>query len=75
MAKLRYEISPVAGGWQVSCNGIPGPPYATRDAAVRDTLAVAENFQRDGQPTEVRLFDMDGIGQILEPRDARLFSE
>lgn len=74
MATFRYEITPVAGGWEVSCNGAAGPPYATRDAAVRDTLATTSRLRRDGHTASLRLFDHDGTGQILEGKDAKLFT-
>ena len=74
MSTFKYEISPVAGGWQVSCNGTAGPPYTTRDVAVRDTLAIVERLRGEGHRADLRLFDIDGIGQLLELRDARLFS-
>lgn len=73
MATFRYEISPVAGGWEVSCNGVAGPPYATRDAAVLDTLSITGRLVRDGHHADLRLFDHDGTGQYLEAKDAKLF--
>lgn len=74
MATFRYEISPVAGGWAVSCNGVAGPPYATRDAAVLDTLSIAARLQAEGHRADLRLFDHDGIGQHIEAKDAKLFA-
>lgn len=74
MATFRYEISPVAGGWEVSCNGAAGPPYATRDAAVRDTLAITSRLRSDGHSANLRFIDHDGTGQSLEAKDAKLFT-
>ena len=73
MAVFRYEIRPVAGGWQVACNGVSGPPYATRDAAVLDTLAIAARFRADGHAADLRVFDHDGTGRYVEAKDAKLF--
>jgi hypothetical protein len=74
MATFRYEISPVAGGWEVSCNGVAGPPYATRDAAVLDTLAITSRLRSDGHSADLRLLGHDGTGQLLEAKDAKLFT-
>ena len=73
MATFRYEISPVAGGWTVACNGVPGPPYATRDAAILDTLAITARLRADGHKADLRLFEHDGTGRYLEEKDAKLF--
>jgi hypothetical protein len=73
MSKFRYEIGAVPAGWAVTCNGVSGPPYAELNAAVRDTLAIAEQLRRDGHRVDVRLFDIDGTGQVLEPSDAKRF--
>ena len=73
MARFRYDITIIPAGWQVNCNGTTGPAYADRDTAVLDTLAVADRLRRDGHNVEVRLFDIDGTGQVLEPKDAKLF--
>ena len=73
MPLLRYEIVPVAAGWQVSCNGTVGPAFSDRNSAVRDTLATAATLIKDRHRVEVRLFAMDGSGTVLEPNDARLF--
>lgn len=73
LAQFRYEISPVAAGWQVSCNGTTGPAFADRNSAVRDTLAIAATFIKRGSLVEVRLFDIGGAGSVLEPKDAHLF--
>jgi hypothetical protein len=76
MARLRYEIIPVASGWSVSCNSTPGPAYSTQGEAVLDTLAVAEQLRATGDRVEVRLLDTDQPGRVwrlLEPQDARLF--
>ena len=75
MSLLRYEITPVAAGWQVGCNGVSGPAFSDRNAAVRDTLAIAARLVADGHRVEVRLFDIDGTGTVLEPRDAKLFPD
>ena len=74
MSRFRYEIGVVPAGWEVRCNGVAGPAYAVRDAAVLDTLAIAEQLRRDGHSVDVRLFDIDGAGHVLEPADAKLFS-
>lgn len=76
MARLRYEIIPVASGWSVNCNSTPGPAYSTQGEAVRDTLAIAEQLRATGDVVEVRLLDTDQPGRVwrqLEPQDARLF--
>jgi hypothetical protein len=74
MAHFRYEISRIAAGWQVSCNGVAGAAYSARDAAVLDTLATADQWRKSGHRVEVRLFDGDGSVRVLEPKDARLFA-
>jgi hypothetical protein len=74
MATFRYEISPGPGGWKITCNGAAGPPYTTRDAAVLDTLAVTSRLRSDGHNASLRLFDHDGTGQLLETKDAKLFT-
>jgi hypothetical protein len=74
VATFRYEISPVAGGWEVACNGVAGPPYATRDAAVLDTLAITSRLRADGHAADLRVFDLDGTGRYVEAKDAKLFS-
>jgi hypothetical protein len=74
MATFRYEISPVAGGWAVTCNGVAGPPYTTRDAAVLDTLSIVDRLRKEGNQADLRLFDIDGTGRYLEAKDARLFT-
>ncbi len=73
MANFHYKIIPIAAGWQVQCNGDAGPAYAERDAAVLDTLAIADKWRQAGHHADVRLFDMDGVGQVLTSSDARLF--
>ena len=74
MARFRYDITIVPAGWQVTCNGTAGTAYAARDTAVLDTLAVADRLRREGHIVEIRLFDIDGTGQVLEPKDAKLFN-
>lgn len=73
MSQYRYVISAVPSGWQVACNGISGPPYSARNAAVLDTLAAADQMRAQGYKCEVRLID-DGIGLILKSEDAKLFT-
>jgi len=76
MARLRYEIVPVASGWSVSCNSTLGPAYSTKTEAVLDTLAIAGQLRAAGDRVEVRLLDTDQPGRVwrlLEPQDARLF--
>ena len=73
MATFRYEISPIAGGWTVTCNGVPGSPYTTRDAAILDTLAAAALLRADGHKADLRVFEHDGSGRYLEEKDAKLF--
>lgn len=75
MPLFRYEITPVAGGWQVSCNGVSGPAFSDRNSAVRDTLAIASRLREDRHHVEVRLFEMDGTGAVLEPQDVKLFTD
>lgn len=75
MTKFKYDIEAVPEGWQVTCNGVSGPPYASRNEAVLDTLSAAESLRKDGHRAEVRLFEIDGTGQLLEPRDAKMFHE
>jgi hypothetical protein len=74
MARLNYQIAPVPAGWAVTCNGIGSASYRERNAAVIDTLAVAERLRVQGNHVEVRLIELDGIGRLLEPQDAKLFS-
>ena len=74
MARFRYDITIVPAGWQVTCNGTAGPAYPDRDTAVIDTLAIADRLRGQGHLVDVRLFDIDGTGQVLEPKDAKLFT-
>ncbi len=73
MANFRYDISPVAAGWQVSCDGVAGSAFAGRNEAVRDTLAAAAALIALHHQVQVRLFEIDGTGRILDPKDAKLF--
>ena len=73
MAVFRYEITPVAGGWEVACNGVSGPPYAMRETAVLDTLATTERLRAEGHKADLRVFDLDGTGRYIEAKDAKLF--
>lgn len=73
--RFTYSIEAVPGGWQVTCNGVSGPAYATRNEAVRDTLSAAGSLKDDGHEVGVRLFEIDGTGRSLEARDARLFQD
>jgi hypothetical protein len=73
MARIRYDIVPIAGGWQVNCNGTSGGPYSEMSDAVRDTLATADQLQKQGEEVEVRLLQLDGTRRLLEPRDAQLY--
>jgi len=41
--------------------------------AVRDTLATADQLQKQGEEVEVRLLQLDGTRRLLEPRDAQLY--
>lgn len=67
MPQFRYDISPVAAGWQVACNGTSGPAYFDRDSVVRDTrhrsgavegpppsraAALRDRWNRQGTSTE-----------------------
>ena len=74
MSRFRYEISPVAGGWEVACNGVVGPPYATRESAVLDTLAITTMLRADGHETDLRVFEIDGTARYVEANDAKLFA-
>ena len=74
MPQFRYEILPVAEGWQVSCNGVSaGPAFSNRNSAVRDTLGAAGVLIKNRHRVEVRMFDIDGTGTVLEVKDAGLF--
>jgi hypothetical protein len=73
MARIQYDIVPIAGGWQVNCNGRMGTPYSGMSDAVQDTLATAEQLRKQGETVEVRLLQLDGTRRVLEPRDARLY--
>ena len=75
MTRLAYVIEPVPGGWRVTCNGVSGPAYATRNEAVRDTLSAAGSLRKEGNQVGVRLFEIDGTGRSLETQDARLFHD
>lgn len=75
MTRFAYAIEPVPGGWQVTCNGVSGPAYASRNEAVLDTLAAAGSLREDGHLVDVRLFEIDGTGRSLEPRDVKLFQD
>ena len=57
----------------MACNGVSGPPYATRDAAVLDTLATTTRLRAEGHKADLRVFEHDGTGRYLEERDAKLF--
>jgi len=74
MARLDYQISPVPSGWQVTCNDVGSATYSERNAAVIDTLAIAEQLRVQGNKVRVRLVEHDGVGRQLEPQDAKLFS-
>lgn len=74
MSQYRYVISAVSAGWTITCNGVSGPPYPERGAAVLDTLAAADRMRAHGHQCEVRLIDLDGIGLILKSEDAKLFT-
>ncbi len=71
MGTFRYEISPAAGGWAVACNGVGGPPYATRDAASLDTIT--SRLRAGGHKADLRIFDFDGTGRYVEEKGAKLF--
>ncbi len=76
MARLRYDIAPIPEGWQVSCNGVSGPPYSAQGDAILDTLAIAERLTSGGNSVEVRLLELDGPKRVwrnIEPRDAKLY--
>jgi hypothetical protein len=74
MTTFRYEISPVAGGWVVACNGVAGPPYTTRERAVLDTLAITKLLRADGHRADLRVLEIDGSGRLIEARDSFLFA-
>lgn len=74
MSRFRYEISPVAGGWQVACNGVAGPPYATREGAVLDTLAITTLLRADGHKADLRVLEIDGTARLVEAKDGKLFA-
>lgn len=76
MTRLRYDIAPIPQGWQVTCNGVAGPPYSAQGDAILDTLAIAERLTADGDTVEVRLLELDGPKRVwrkIEPKDARLY--
>ena len=74
MATLRYDISAVPAGWLVKCDGVSGSAYSERNQAVLDTLAIAERLQAEGLVVQVRLFNIDGVGEVLRPKDAKRFA-
>jgi hypothetical protein len=65
---------PVAGGWEVACNGVAGPPYATREGAVLDTLAITTMLRADGHEADLRVFEIDGSARMIEAEDGKLFA-
>ena len=69
MARVQYTIKPVVDGWLVSCNGVSGPPFPDKPSAVLDTLASARELEKRGHTVEVRLFELDGLGQVLSSAD------
>jgi hypothetical protein len=73
MARFQYDIIPIANGWQINCNGVPGTPYSQMNDAVLDTLASADHLRSQGDRVEVRLLQQDGVRRLLEARDARLY--
>ena len=75
MASVRYTIRPVAQGWEVSCNGVSGPPFPDKSSAVLDTLASAKELEKRGDTVEVRLYELDGVGQVLSAADERRFRQ
>jgi hypothetical protein len=73
VSRIQYDIVPIAGGWQVNCNGTVGTPYSGMSDAVQDTLATANQLRKHGDKVEVRLLQLDGTRRVLEARDARLY--
>ena len=74
MANIKYNVVPVAHGWQVNCNGVAGTPYSDLSDAVLDTLSMADQLRKHGDKVEVQLLQLDGTRSVLETRDAHLFT-
>ena len=53
MAHIRYDIVPHMGGWSVACDGVIGPPYLLREAAIRDATWVAGLLGKTGEDVRV----------------------
>ena len=74
MARIKYDVVPIAQGWQVNCNGVAGSPYSELTDAVLDTLSMADQLRKQGDTVEVQLLQLDGTRRVLESRDAPLYA-
>jgi hypothetical protein len=68
MAPIRYELVPRHGGWSIRCGGIVGPPYLSRETAVRDAVWIASLLQASGEDAEVYV---DNQPVPLAPQESR----